>query len=188
MLRSTGFNVMIYDYRGFGESSEFEIDNNMYIYPHFQDDMESMIDFCRRNYTATFDLYGWGIGAGLSLGIGWSRPEVKHIIADTPFLSMEDLEERFSSWDEPMEVPFAGYEKRFEPAYTLDLEPAANIKGVLIVVGSNDVLYSAEDYELLKQKQKKLVEIEVIDNPDRQDNYLVDKAAYASLLGDFLED
>ncbi len=31
----------------------------------------------------------------------------------TPFISMEDLEERFSDWDEPMEVPFAGGEGRY---------------------------------------------------------------------------
>ena len=35
----------------------------------------------------------------------------RRIIADTPFLSMEDLEERFESWDEPMDVPFAGYDR-----------------------------------------------------------------------------
>lgn len=103
---SIGYNVVTYDYRGFGESSEFEIDKNMYVYPHFQDDLKGMIDFCRKQFVQSFDMYGWGIGAGLSLGIGYNRKEIKKIIADTPFLSMEDLENRFDSWDEPMEVPF----------------------------------------------------------------------------------
>ena len=107
---SIGLNVVTFDYRGFGTSSEFKIDNNMYIYPHFQDDMKAMIDHCRKNHVAKFYMYGWGIGAGLSLGIGYNRPEVLKIIADSPFLSMEDLEARFSKSDAPMEVPFAGYD------------------------------------------------------------------------------
>lgn len=41
-------------------------------------------------------MYGWGVAAGLALGVGYNRNEIKSIIADTPFLSMEDLEERES--------------------------------------------------------------------------------------------
>ena len=37
------------------------------------------------------------------------------IIADTPFLSIEDLERRFEDWDTPMEVPFAGYDRAYGP-------------------------------------------------------------------------
>ena len=37
-------------------------------------------------------------------------------IADTPFLSMEDLEDRFSDWDAPMEVPFTGATGAHGPA------------------------------------------------------------------------
>jgi pimeloyl-ACP methyl ester carboxylesterase len=182
-----GQNVVTFDYRGFGESSEFEIDNNMFIYPHFQNDMESMIDHCRREYGQTINLYGWGIGAGLALGIGWNRPEVSKIIADTPFLSMEDLEERFSNWDEPMEVPFAGYEKRFEPQYSLESDPSKTLSGVLLIIGSNDILFTPGDMKTLKNLQPKFVNGPfVVENPDRKDNFQVDKAAYADAISSFL--
>lgn len=184
---SDGFNVVMFDYRGFGESSEFEMDNNMYIYPHFQNDVESMIDYCRKSYSPTFSIYGWGIGAGLSLGIGYNRQEIEHIIADTPFLSMEDLENRFSNWDEPMEVPFAGYEKRYEPIYSLDNAKTATLTGILIIVGSNDMLYSQNDYTSLSNKQPKTVrKTYVVENPDRKDNFLVDKDAYMNAIVDLL--
>jgi hypothetical protein len=55
--------------------------------------------------------------------MSWNRAEVQRIIADTPFLSIEDLDRRFSSWDKPMELPHAGYEKKFQPIYSLDQEP-----------------------------------------------------------------
>ncbi len=188
---SIGFNVVTYDYRGFGTSSEFEIDNNMYIYPHFQDDLKAMIDFCRKQFVQSYYLYGWGIGGGLSMGIGYNRTEARAIIADTPFFSMEDLEERFSSWDEPMEVPFAGYDKLFEPYYSLDNEPKTlkNVdKKILLIIGSNDELYSPMDMETLKKKQKKIVEdVYVVENPDRKDNFRIDRSAYFQQVRAFLD-
>lgn len=186
-FRTSGYNVVMYDYRGFGESSEFAIDNNMFIYPHFQDDVKAMIDFCRTKFVSSFYMYGWGIGAGLSLGIGYHRTEVKRIIADTPFLSMEDLEKRFSSWDTPMEVPFAGYDKKYEPIYSFDLAPAATLEKVMLIIGTNDILYKPADTKTLQAKQKKLVTtIYEVTNPDRLDNFTVDKAAYFSAITKFL--
>lgn len=183
-------NVVIFDYRGYGESSEFEIDNNMYIYPHFQDDVESMIDHCRKTHVSTFDLYGFGIGGGLALGIGFGRPEIRKIIADTPFLSMEDLEKRFSTWDEPMEVPFAGYEKKYEPSTTVTLAPGKNLTAVKLIIGSNDILYELDDMKTLQKAAPKVFnkEIYVIENPDREDNYSVDSTAYSEVLLNFLKD
>lgn len=186
---SIGYNVVIFDYRGYGESSEFEIDNNMYIYPHFQDDLLSVMDHVKKNFVATFSVYGWGIGGGLALGVGYSSPGVKKVIADTPFFSMEDLETRFEDMDNPMEVPFAGYEKRFEPGYALDGPPASkHLKGVLLIVGSNDPVYSKEDMLTLYNKQKKIVSknIFVADNPDQKDNFKADKSEYFKAIREFL--
>jgi pimeloyl-ACP methyl ester carboxylesterase len=184
---SVGYNVVTYDYRGYGESSEFTIDNNMFIYPHFQDDFKAMIEYCRKQHVATFNLYGFGIGGGLSLGIGYNRPEVNKIIADTPFLSMEDLEKKFSSWDTPMEVPFAGYDKKYEPLYSLDLEPQLKMKGILLIIGDSDKLMTVADMKTLQAKRKKLItEVYVIANPDNIDNFLVDKSAYFGKMTEFL--
>lgn len=44
-------------------------------------------------------------GLGLSTGRPGMVPVDQGIIADTPFLSMEDLETRFEDWEEPLEVP-----------------------------------------------------------------------------------
>ena len=189
-LLLTTSNVVMFDYRGFGESSDFEIDNNMYIYPVFQDDLESMIDHCRKQYVQTFDLYGFGIGGGLALGIGYGRVEMNKIIADTPFLSMEDLEERFESWDTPMEVPFAGYEKRNEVATALTATPGKNLKGVQLIIGSNDALFTLDDMKKLQKTSPKIVskDIYVVENPDKKDNFMIDKAAYTKVLLNFLKD
>lgn len=183
---SIGLNVVCYDYRGYGESSKFTIDNTMYIYPHFQDDLTAMIDHCRKNHVAKFYLYGWGIGAGLSLGIGYNRPEVVKIIADSPFLSMEDLEARFSKSDEQLEVPFAGYDKKHEPINTFDLNPSASLTGVLLIIGSEDHFFTEKDMDMLAKKQKKFTQVKVMGGGDGKDNFKADKAAYFKMIKEFL--
>lgn len=183
-------NVMFYDYRGYGESSDFEIDNNMYVYPHFQDDLETMIDYCRKEHTKTFDLYGFGIGAGLSLGVGFGRVEMNKIIADTPFLSMEDLEERFESWEEPMEVPFKGFGENNEPISAVAATPGKNLKSVKLIIGSNDALFNKEDMAILMKEAPKLInkDIYVVENPDRKDNFSANEKAYTEMMLTFLKD
>ncbi|MEM7101902.1 MAG: alpha/beta fold hydrolase [Bacteroidota bacterium] len=182
-----GHRVIIFDYRGYGSSSKFEIDNNMYIYPQFINDLETAIQYVWQKTRQPFSLYGWGIGAGLAVGVGYNHAEVKRIIADTPFLSMEDLENRFSKWDEPMDVPFAGYNKRFEPIHALSLEPSKNFDKILFIIGSNDILFTSTDYKRIMQSQSDLnASLQVIENPDRTDNFKADKAAYMKAVGKFL--
>jgi pimeloyl-ACP methyl ester carboxylesterase len=187
---SIGYNVVTFDYRGFGKSSDFAIDKNHYIYPQFQTDVAAMLDFCRKQFAVPLDMYGWGIGAGMALGTGWHAPEVRKIIADTPFLSMEDLEKRFSAWDTPMEVPLAIYPKKFEPIYALDTPPSVrkSLKSVLLIIGSNDILFKAADMKTLQAKQPKIIEKEiyVVPNPDRNDNFLLDKATFVKTVEAFL--
>lgn len=120
---SIGYNVVTYDYRGYGESSDFEIDNNQYIYAEFTNDVSSMIAYCSEKYAdSDLNIYGWGVGAGLSLGVGFHKKEVKTIIADTPFLSMEDLETRFESCEKPLTIP-NNYPSQYEPIVALSKEP-----------------------------------------------------------------
>ena len=185
---NAGYNVVIYDYRGFGESSEFEISKNMYIYPQFQDDIQSMIDYCRKNFSQTFSLYGWGIGGGLTLGVGYRRPEIDKIIADTPFLSMEDLENRLTISKMKVEVPLAGYEKRFEPIYTVIGAWGKNLEGILLIVGSNDKLFSDTDMQAIAGRSKlRRKEVFVVENPDRKDNFRVDQKKYQEKMISFLD-
>src|SRR6185295_19903003 len=79
---SAGLNVVMYDYRGYGESSDFQVDADVFIYPQFITDLNTVLDYLRKSRAITkFDLYGIGVGGGLSLGVGANRPETKKIVA-----------------------------------------------------------------------------------------------------------
>lgn len=184
---SLGYNVVIYDYRGFGKSSEFDIDKNMYLYPGFLTDLDNMIDYCRDNFSKNLSLYGWGIGAGISLGVGYNRGEIVKIIADTPYLSIMDLESRFADWENPMDVPYGGVEKNKQPIYALGNEASKNLKGILIIIGSDDKLFKYEDMKTLAKMQKKITKIHGIINPNNIDNFMSNKEKYFEKIQWFLK-
>lgn len=183
-----GYMVVAFDYRGYGESSEFEIDNNMYLYPHFLEDVQTMINYCSKLVEGgSIDMYGFGIGAGMAFGAGWNSPFVNKIVADTPFFSMEDLEERFESWDTPMDVPFAGYESVCEPINSVRSTVKGKNKQILLIVGSDSKLYSAEDMEKLRSAQKEIIRpVVVIDNAKNGFNYDADLATWTKSVSAFL--
>jgi pimeloyl-ACP methyl ester carboxylesterase len=182
-----GYNVFMFDYRGFGSSSEFEINNKMYIYSAFVQDVIAVTEYCRENRAESFHIYGFGIGAGLGLGVGYNRDEVKRIIVDTPFLSMEDLESRFTQWDEPMEVPSVGYDKKYQPLFALDQAPKKTLQKIQLIIGSSNYFYKLEDMETLKAKQPELIkDIQVINNPENKDNFMADEDGYKKILSNAL--
>ena len=110
------YHVITYDYRGYGESSEFEIHPYMFVYAEFQTDLATMIKYCQRQYNnSQISLYGWGIGAGLSIGVGKNMEGIQKIIADTPFLSLEDILKRHHNIGQEIKVPTTGYELKNQP-------------------------------------------------------------------------
>lgn len=181
------FTVVMFDYRGYGESSEFEIDNNMYIYSEFQDDTETMIDYCFQNTQGTVNIYGWGIGGGLALGVGCMQEGVAKIVADTPYLGLEDMANRLNS--PASEILFPN-----DWISTMDPNNALNaakkrIGGVKLIIGSNDPFMNVEDMQTLRKISKAVdKEIHIVSNPDNRDNFRVDKKGYYAVMSGFILD
>ena len=87
---SLGYHVLAYDYRGFGASSDFEIKPKFYIYAQFEKDLNSVVDYVKKERTSIpkIHLYGVGIGAGLSIAVGANR-NLGTVIADSPYTTFE---------------------------------------------------------------------------------------------------
>lgn len=186
---SLGVNVIAFDYRGFGKSDDFKIDKNMYIYPEFVDDMNAMIDFYRNTYVGSLYVYGFGVGAGLAIGVAWHRPEVTKIIADTPFMTLEGLEKKFSALGNGMIVPLAGYEKKYEPFYTIDNPKGKILTQLLIIIAEKDGLMTVDEMNKFRKKNTKTTtEIFVIKGSDGKDNFTPDKTRYFSKITPFIKE
>ena len=180
---SAGLNVVMYDYRGYGESSDFTIDSDIFIYPQFIIDVNTVLDYLRKSRAVTkFDLYGIGIGAGLSLGVGANRPETKKIIADGPWTGLEIMKKKYKEKKgKDVIIPF-GFDKNFEPIYAMD-KPRNSIRGILVIVSPQDELITPTDTRMIKS----VTETYIIKNsPSNVENFNTDKNAYFDHVSKFL--
>ncbi len=180
---SAGYNVCTYDYRGYGASSDFEIDTTLFIYPQFINDLNAVLDYLRKSRAITrFDLYGAGIGAGLSIGVGAQRSETRKIIADGPWIELEFMKKRFrEKLNKEIALPF-GYDKNYEPLYAFE-KPKAQLKGLMVIVSSNDPLIGPNDIRALKNVTHLFV---VKNSPSNAENFLSAKNEYFERVKKFL--
>jgi uncharacterized protein len=180
---SAGWNVVMYDYRGYGSSSEFNVDPETYIYPQFIDDLKAVADYLRKSRAITkFDLYGKNIGAGLSLGVGCNRPETRKIIADGSWTGLEQMKRKIKEkHGKDVVIPF-GYDKNYEPMYACDRN-RPNIKGVLLIVSAQDPLINPSDMKLLKCATSNYI---VMNSPTNPENFDTDKNMYFEKISKFL--
>lgn len=184
---SLGYNVVAYDYRGYGKSSDFTIDKNMLIYPQFAVDLNAVMDYTKRNFNLVFNMYGIGIGGALSIGLGNNRPEALKIIADAPFSSLEKTQKDLKSkYEKEIKIPF-GFNKNYEPIYALEKQNS-RVKGILIIVAEKDDLIGPAQAKELKAKNSS-VEILIIKGGQfNKDNFTSDKNGYFQSIGKFLND
>lgn len=192
LLLSAGFNVIAYDYRGYGKSSDFEIKENVYIYPQFVKDLEAVIKFSRRKFPTTdFYLFGLGIGGSISIGLATERSDVVKVVADGPFIRLEDIKKKYKIYEgKDIIVPF-GYNKQHEPYYAFEEVKSKALQEVLIIVGANDKLVGPEDVKAWLKEQKnarKYVRLHVIPDATNKETFIYDKDAYFKAVREFLSD
>jgi pimeloyl-ACP methyl ester carboxylesterase len=180
---SAGWNVCMYDYRGYGESDNFAIDTGTYIYPQFIVDLNSVIDYLRKSRAITkIDLYGKNIGAGLSISVGCNRPETRKIIADGPWTGLEQMKKKYKDIKQKdIIIPF-GYDKTFEPFNACD-RLKSNLRGVMLIVSPNDPMLNAEDMKLLRCSTTTYI---VPKSPNNEANFETDKNMYFDKISKFL--
>ncbi len=180
---SVGWNVVLYDYRGYGASSDFAIDPDTYIYPQFIVDLNAVADYLRKSRAITkFDLYGTNIGAGLSLGVGCNRPETKKIIADGSWTGLELMKKKIKEQQaKEVIIPF-GYDKNYEPMYACD-RSRPTLKGVMLIVSGQDAMITPNDMKLLKCQTSTYI---VANSPTNAENFSTDKNAYFEKVSKFL--
>ncbi len=75
-----GYNVVTFDWRGFGESDNWGTNEDYLVYPEYLLDYDAVIDAVLNQKevdTAKIGLYGFSTGAYLSFDTFYKRPEIK---------------------------------------------------------------------------------------------------------------
>lgn len=174
-----GYYVITYDYRGFGESSDFNINNNFYIYAQFEFDLNAVIDYTKRylSRARTVHLWGVGMGAGLSLAVGANRNEISGVIADSPYWTLEGVQTNIAqATGNNVLLPLGFNRVAIEPEYALK-EKGQNLQSVLFIVGGNDQIYTSRDIRNLS-RLKRGAGVYTVRNGTYKTNFMLDKQKY----------
>ena len=89
-----GFRVVSFDYRGFGKSSPFSINQNMLFYDEFAVDLKNIITYCKEELKAKkIGIVSLSMGTILTT-IAVQQEKVEYIIAEGCVYNIPDIVER----------------------------------------------------------------------------------------------
>ncbi|MFV0598468.1 MAG: alpha/beta hydrolase [Bacteroidales bacterium] len=158
---SKGYNVVTFDWRGFGESSEWEINNDYLVYSEFLLDYDAVIkQVLKQNEevdTNRIAVFGWSTGAYLSMAAASKYENIKAFVGIGLITSFDDelplLKQLQTHKDRNLIVP-DDYPKELLP-----VNLAANYnKSTFLIVGEKDnrtpVWMSKKIYSLLPSKKE----------------------------------
>ncbi len=173
------YYVITYDYRGYGESSDFKINNNFYIYAQFEKDVNAVMDYVKKYHSRTRTVHMWGVGmgAGLSLAVAANRPEVSAVISDSPYGTLEGIKASIQKAKEKEMLLPIGYNKvAIEPEYALT-EKGNNLNSILFIAGDADEVYTVKDIKAIA-RLKKNTNVYTVKGGTHKTNFTTDKAKY----------
>jgi len=137
---ANGFNVVTFDWRGFGESDDWAMNTDYLVYTELLIDYNSVIDVVIKQKEVDprrLTVIGWSTGAYLSMAVASKRPEVKCFVGQALMTSFEEVLPIIRN------IPKNVGRNLIVPSdYPLDLNPiniAPNFKkATLLIVGEND--------------------------------------------------
>lgn len=141
-LYDEGYNVVLYDYRGFGESSDFKMNLNMVYYSEFSEDLNKAIEFVSAKFQPkSIVLYGMSMGTIVSRMNVNSTGLIKGLILDSFVINPKLVVERiFGLKKKDLLLP--GNASEYVRSNTKVVG-----KPVLIFSGANDAVTKTEDYK-----------------------------------------
>lgn len=178
-LSQMGFDVLLYDYRGFGQSDDFEINQDMLYYTEFADDLLAVVNKAKmvspKNRIA---LFGLSMGSIINTLYYQKHPEnVDFLIADGFVYSVESVVERIKERSgKDVLLPYS--ETILEDVYD-------NIEiPFLLFFASDDHTCNSDDLSLLREKIKAIKVISY--DGGHLEGYWVMRDEYIRNIIDFL--
>ena len=157
---SKGYNVVTFDWRGFGESSEWKMEPDYLVYSELLIDYEAVIkEVLKQNEVDKNRLavYGWSTGAYLSMAAASKYENIKAFVAIglmTSFAEVVPVLMKAQNKDESNLIVPDDYPTELQPIY---LSPIFK-KSTFLIVGENDnrtpVWMSEKIYSLLPAKKE----------------------------------
>ncbi len=135
-----GYNVVTFDWRGFGESDEWEMNPDYLVYTELLTDYNSVIEktIVQKEVASNrIALIGWSTGAYLSMAAASRRTEVKCFVGQALMTSFEEVIptlRKLEKFKEKKLIIPSDYPDELNP---IALAPNFN-KSTFLIVGEND--------------------------------------------------
>ncbi len=187
LFLGANYNVVMFDYRGYGKSQDARVNPNMYIMPNFAKDLDAVITETKKNDAKqVVTVYGIGMGAGLAIGVSCNNIKVRRVIADAPYPDLETIKTRLKEVkDKEVIIPPGAEKTLYEPTFALK-DKGAHIEAIMLIVGANDKVVTPADMQALAAIRKKTSEVYVVPGVENDKNYTSNKNEYFNKIKAFL--
>lgn len=149
ILSQVGYSVVLFDYRGFGESSDFEINPNQLYYNEFATDLECVIKWSKQNLSyKKLGLLSFSMGTIMST-IAIQTEPVDFMIAEGYVLNPKSIKKKiFELKNKKILLPKNS--KNYESLISkIDIP-------ILVFSGTNDIVTTTKDSEkIVAQKSNR---------------------------------
>lgn len=137
-----GYTVVLFDYRGFGASTDFEIDENILYYDEFATDLQAVVAYAKEKFTTKIGV--WALSMGTIAAVLTNEVEpYDYLIADGFVVSPKIIAERLDGFLEK-ETKLPQPAKDYDHALTRLAIP------VLFIAGDRDGLTTVHDSNRVK--------------------------------------
>jgi uncharacterized protein len=182
------YNLLLYDHRYFGQSSG----SITTVGAREIRDIEATVKFIREKFgkDEPIALYGFSLSASAML---MSKQDVKVIIVDSPYASLQNMLERTYAIFGPLKYPFVEMTKLFSLILLKinpdKISPVDSVKNIdipiLLIHGKKDSQISIKNANELKQANSD-IELWIVDKADHGQAYSMKKTEYEKRIKDFL--
>ncbi len=187
LFLGANYNVVMFDYRGYGKSQDARINPNMYIMPNFAKDLDAVITETKKNDAKqVVTVYGIGMGGGLAIGVSCNNIKVRRVIADAPYPDLETIKTRLKEVkDKDVIIPPGAEKTLYEPTFALK-DKGTHIEAIMLIVGANDKVVTPADMQALAAIRKKTSDVYIVPGVENDKNFTSNKNEYFNKIKAFL--
>lgn len=187
-----GWAVLLYDFRGNGDSA----DGPQSLAHYEQQDLHAAIDLVSELRPGLpIDLVGFSMGAATSILVAADEPRVARVVADSPFADMHGVIEAAARGRHLPPVPLVGlvdritgwrYGYRFGDVQPLDVVARIAPRPLLILHGTEDSVIPVEHSRRLAAAAGPGCELCIVEGVDHCGAYFADRPGYIDRVVAFL--
>ena len=183
-LWRAGNNVLLFDYRGCGESDPAPLSVGFYE----QGDLRAALGFARERVSdAHLGLIGFSMGGALAILIAATDPSVRGVIADSAYATLASVVGSAYGRYRVPNRPFLAFSDRYDALRPIDAVAAVAPRPLLIIHGTQDGVTPVADAYQLYAAAGDPKELWIAEGAHHCGAYFLDRQSYVARAAAFFD-